>query len=89
MDATPHKFIDPASEACVALLESVLASAKSGAVTSLAIVACGPNDFGASTAGPDAAKLNLGLDTLKANILAAVNMPKPKRESHIIQARRQ
>lgn len=85
----PDEFIDPAQAACIELLEAVLANARAGGVTSVAIVACGPNDFGASTAGPDAAKLNLGLDTLKATILAAVNRPsQPKRQSHIIQARR-
>lgn len=81
-------FLDPSSEACIELLESVLASAKRGEFHSVAVVAVGPNDFGASFAGPDAARLNLGLDTAKAAILAAVNQPAPKKQSHIIQARR-
>lgn len=83
------KLLDPANAQCIALLEQVLASAQSGSITSVAIVACGTTEFGASFAGPDAAKLNLGLDTIKATILNNVTTPNvPKRQSHIIQARR-
>lgn len=83
------KIVDPANAQCIALLEQVLATAQSGAITSVAIIACGPTEFGASFAGPDAAKLNLGLDTIKATILNNVTAPSaPKRQSHIIQARR-
>lgn len=82
-------IVNPANAQCIALLEQVLESAKTGAITSVAVIACGDHEFGASFAGPDAAKLNLGLDTVKATILNNVTASSaPKRESHIIQARR-
>lgn len=74
---------------CIKLLEQVLESAKAGEVTSLAIVAAGEHEFGASFAGHDAAKMNLGLDTLKADIISKITAPQqPKGQSHILQARR-
>lgn len=60
---------------CIALLEQALSDAKLGKVASCAVIACGPADFGVAFAGPDAARLNLGLDTLKAQILARVSAP--------------
>ncbi len=57
---------------CIELLEGVLASAKKGEVWSCAVVACGPSDFGTAMAGPDAARLNLGADALKAEIISRV-----------------
>ena len=64
-----------ASEACVALLEQVLADAKAGNITTVGVIACGPGDFGAQIAGPDARSVNLGLDVLKHKILSAVTQP--------------
>jgi hypothetical protein len=67
--------MNEASEACVALLEQVLADAKAGSITTVGVVACGPSDFGAQIAGPDARSVNLGLDVLKQKILTAVTQP--------------
>ena len=77
--------LDRASQACVELLESVLADAKLGNVTSCAIVACGDESFGVAMAGPDAARLNLGLDSAKMQIMQMVTQPQPRRASMIIQ----
>lgn len=70
--------LDLGAQACVVLLEQVLASAKNGEISTVCIVACGPSSFGASFAGPDAARLNLGLDTAKAQILQMVSQPTPR-----------
>jgi hypothetical protein len=67
--------MNEASEACISLLEQVLADAKAGNITTVGIVACGPADFGAQIAGPDARSVNLGLDVLKHKILSAVTQP--------------
>lgn len=74
-DGEDQAALNPASLACVALLEQVLADAKAGNITTVGIVACGPADFGANIAGPDARSVNLGLDVLKAKIVAAVTQP--------------
>jgi len=61
-----------AERACIELLEKVLEDARNGKVNSVAVIACGPTDFGAAIAGPDAARLNLGLDYAKADIQTAI-----------------
>jgi hypothetical protein len=68
-------MMNEASEACISLLEQVLADAKAGNITTVGIVACGPADFGAQIAGPDARSVNLGLDVLKSKIIAALTQP--------------
>ena len=80
---------NPATEACVALLKQVLADAEKGNITTVGIVACGPSDFGAQIAGPDARSVNLGLDVLKAKIIAGVTQPAPARSAILRPGRRQ
>lgn len=79
------KALSPESMACVDLLKQVLADALQGQVTSLAIVACGPNGFGPAIAGPQAPELNLGLDACKQQILKAVLTPQPQTPSRILR----
>ncbi len=86
------RILGVAEKACIELLESVLADARKGNVTSVAVIACGPADFGAAIAGPDAAKLNLGLDYAKADIQAAIRggvpmegRPAPKGHGRLIR----
>jgi hypothetical protein len=67
--------MNPSNLACIALLQQVLDDAKAGNITSVAIVACGPSDFGANMAGPNAPAMNLGLDVLKGKIMAGVTQP--------------
>lgn len=75
---TSDEAPNPASLACIDLLMQVLADAKAGNVTSVAVVACGPNDFGANMAGPNAPAMNMGLDVLKAKIVAGVTVQAPQ-----------
>ncbi len=77
--------LSPAEQACVELLETALADAKAGRVSSCAVIACGPGDFGASFAGPDAARLNLGLDHCKATIMAKIMQPAPQQRGSILR----
>jgi hypothetical protein len=67
--------LNPDSQACVDLLEQVLAQAKNGSVTTVGVVACGPVDFGANIAGPNAQGVYLGIGVLRAKIEAAVQQP--------------
>lgn len=60
---------------CIELLEHVLRDAKAGNVNTVAIVACGPHDFGANIAGPNAQGAYMGLGVLRAKIEAAVTQP--------------
>lgn len=62
----------PGQVECINKLEEALASAKTGGIFALALVAVGPADFGIAIAGADAPKLNLGLDAAKAEILSRV-----------------
>lgn len=64
--------ISPAAQDCLILLKQVEADINAGKVDSIAIVACGPTDFGANLAGPNAVAINLGLDVLKARVIANV-----------------
>lgn len=57
---------------CIKLLEDALDSAKKGEIWSCVFIAAGPNDFGSAMAGPDAARLNLGLDAAKQIIMDRV-----------------
>jgi len=68
--------LDAAGMACVSLLEQVLSDAKAGRVTTVGVVCIGPDDFGSAHAGPDAAKLNMGLDVLKRTVLEIVAPPR-------------
>lgn len=67
--------LSQASLACIELLSKVLDDAQAGRVTSVAVVACGPIDFGANMAGPNAPAMNMGLDVLKAKIISGVTQP--------------
>lgn len=68
--------LDASAMACISLLEQVLADAKAGKVTTVGVVSIGPSDFGSAHAGPDAAKLNMGLDVLKRTVLEIVAPPR-------------
>lgn len=74
---------------CVAVLKDALEVAESGEVDSLVIVVCMRSGFGHHIAGRRAADLNLGLDTVKAEIVETVRAgPKPERKrSSIVHAR--
>jgi hypothetical protein len=63
--------------ACVELLEKVLADAREGNVSSIALVAIGSGGFSPAVAGPNAPELNLGLDACKKIILDRVLTPRP------------
>lgn len=64
--------LDPASEACVDMLEKVLADAKAGRVQSIALVACGQGGMGPAFVGADIPSLNLGLDLVKRQMQDAL-----------------
>lgn len=76
---------DPSVTAVIHLLEQALTAAKAGEITSIGLVVCMENGFGASFAGTQGAEINLGLDSLKANILKAISDPSSK--SRIVRAR--
>jgi hypothetical protein len=76
---------DPSVVACINLLEQALTAAKMGQITSVAIVSCMHGGFGAAFAGTQGAELNLGLDSLKKNIIEAIS--NPKNQSKIVRAR--
>jgi hypothetical protein len=78
LNTTSDEALNPASLACIDLLMQVLTDAKAGNVTSVAVVACGPSDFGANMAGPNAPAMNMGLDVLKAKIIGSVTQPAPQ-----------
>jgi hypothetical protein len=67
--------LSSASIECIKLLEDALESAKNGEITTCMLIACGPVDFGMAMAGPDAARLNLGLDVAKRTILDRTSPP--------------
>lgn len=67
--------VAPGQMECVQLLTDLLADAKQGKITTCLVVACGPMDFGSAMAGPDAARLNLGLDVAKRTILERTSPP--------------
>lgn len=77
--------LNPASLACIELLEHVLADAKAGNVTTVGIIACGPSDFGANIAGPNAQAVYMGCGVLQAKIVAAVTQPAPDMRPSILR----
>lgn len=88
--------MNDSSDACVQLLEQVLADAKAGNITTVGVVACGPGDFGAQIAGPDARSVYLGCGVLADKIIRAVTQPavdmsptimRPKAAPHILRPR--
>ena len=66
----------PGQQECIFKLEEALQSAKDGQIMAMALVAVGPGDFGIAIAGADAAKINLGLDAAKTEIMSRVLGPK-------------
>ena len=79
--------LDPASQACVELLEKVLADARAGTIRSCVVVVAGSAGPGAAFAGPDLGALNMGLDAAKQNLLAVALQP--RKASPIIRPDRQ
>lgn len=77
--------LDVGAQACVELLEKTLEDAREGRITTIGIVACGPQDFGSAHAGPDAARLNMGLDVLKRTVLERVAPPQTARRPVIMR----
>lgn len=66
------KPLSEAQRACVDLLEEALGEARAGVIYSIGIIACMKTGYATVVAGPHAADLNLGCDSLKKKILAAV-----------------
>ena len=60
---------------CVDVLREALAQAEAGKIHSLGIVLCMYSGYATTMAGPKAAELNLGCDSLKKKILAEVEKP--------------
>lgn len=79
------EVLNPSSQACVALLEQVLADAKAGNIMTVGIVACGPADFGAQIAGPNAQAVYMGCGVLQAKIVSAVTQPAPDMRPTILR----
>lgn len=79
------EVLNPSSQACVALLEQVLADAKAGNIMTVGIVACGPADFGANIAGPNAQAVYMGCGVLQAKIVSAVTQPAPDMRPTILR----
>ncbi len=67
--------MSPGQIECIKLLKDALESAENGEITTCMLIACGPVDFGMAMAGPDAARLNLGLDVAKRTILERTSPP--------------
>jgi hypothetical protein len=91
MTKLPHEIngkgeaLNPATLACIELLEHVLADAKAGNVLTVGIIACGPSDFGANIAGPNAQAVYMGCGVLQAKIVAAVTQPAPDMRPTILR----
>lgn len=77
--------LDESSQACVELLEQVLADAMAGNINTVGIVACGKGDFGAQIAGPDARSVYLGCGVLQNKIISAVTHPVVDMRSNIMR----
>lgn len=60
-DGETASTMSPAQLQCIDLLRQALASAEKGEVMAIALVACGPNDFGVAFGGADIPRLHLGL----------------------------
>lgn len=80
-----QETLPPSSAACVDLLERTLADAKIGKITSLCIVAVGPNGLGPAFVGAQVPEINLGLDAAKAFILQSTMPQQQSRQSPIIR----
>jgi hypothetical protein len=78
LETTADEALNPASLACMELLLQVLEDAKKGNITTVGIVACGPADFGAQIAGPDARSVYLGCGVLQDKIIRNVTQPAPQ-----------
>ena len=65
--------------AVIDLLKEALAQALRGDITSVGIIACMKTGYATVMAGPHAAALNFGCDSLKKKILAAVEEGRGKR----------
>lgn len=88
--------LNESSLACIALLEQVLSDAKAGNITTVGVIACGPGDFGAQIAGPDARSVYMGCGVLQDKVIRAVTQPavdmtpnimRPKTAPHILRPR--
>lgn len=66
------KPLSEAQQACVDLLEEALQQANGGHIYSVGIIVCMKTGYATVMAGPHAADLNLGCDSLKKKILEAV-----------------
>jgi hypothetical protein len=62
------------ADQCIELLEQMLASAKSGDMTWLVVIAGGPSDYGVAHVGSNAAQMNMGIDVAKQEILNRVKV---------------
>lgn len=72
----PATTMSAAQLECIGKLKEMLESAEAGGVLALVAVVVGPADFGIAIAGSDAARMNLGLDAAKAEILHRVVGPR-------------
>lgn len=72
------KPLTESQQACVDLLADALEQAKGGHISSVAIVVDMATGFGTGMAGANAARLNLGCDSLKRKLLSAVEDENPK-----------
>ncbi len=69
---TAKKPLTEGQEACVELLEEALEQARQGRIYSVGVVVCMETGYATVMAGPHAADLNMGCDSLKKRILDAV-----------------
>lgn len=75
-------------QACIDLLEQSLEVARRGDISSIAIIVCMKGGYSHVMAGAQAAELNLGCDSVKADILDRVKTaPKTAAVSRIVRAR--
>jgi hypothetical protein len=77
--------LDPGMVACISFLKQLLADAEAGRINTLAVVACGPSDFGANVVGPNAQAAYMGLGVLQRKIEAAVTQQPTGPVSSIIK----
>lgn len=66
-------LLNEAQRACRDLLREALTEAEAGLIDTIGIVACLKTGMATVMAGRRAADLNLGLDELKAKVMAAVS----------------
>ena len=75
---SPPRPLSAVQQACVDMLEEALGEARRGKVYTVGIIACMETGYATVMAGPHAAELNLGCDSLKKKIMAAVEDGKRK-----------